>query len=143
MSHFAMVPWRMVLCKIVGKVEFAGGPDEVELFLVDSIFHPPVAHVEGFGVFLVHFGVEHTLGVAVVGFEGGSGSWLLVAKFVKVREDGAGMFAVHVDAAGFRLCCRGDNIFECFAKDIKGSIDAVTVEPAKVIVGGNATAGFW
>jgi hypothetical protein len=38
---------------------------------------------------------------------------------------------------------RGDDIFECFAKDVKGSIDAVTVEPAEVIVGGNATAGFW
>jgi hypothetical protein len=132
----------MVLCKIVGQVEFAGGPDKIELALVDAIFHPPIAHVKGFGVFLAHFGVEHTLGVVVVGFKGGAGGWLLVAEFVEVHKDGAGMFSACVDAAGFSLGCRGDDIFECFAQDVKGSIDAVTVEPAEVIVGGDATAGF-
>jgi hypothetical protein len=102
-SHFAMVPWRMVLCKIVGQVEFAGGPDHVELALVDAIFHPPLAHVKGFGVFLAHFGVEHALGVVVVGFKGGAGCGLLVAKFIEVRKNWAGMFATRVDAASFRL----------------------------------------
>ena len=53
----------------------------IELALVDSVFHPPVAHVERFGKFLAHFGSEDALGSAVVGLERGSGDGLGVAEF--------------------------------------------------------------
>jgi hypothetical protein len=72
-SHFSVVPGRVVLGEIIHKVEFIRGPNEVELALLDSIFHPPVAHVERLGKVLAHFGIEDTLGGAVVGFEIGSG----------------------------------------------------------------------
>jgi hypothetical protein len=47
-SHFAVVPGRMMLGEVVSHVEFSWGPFEVELALCDSIFHPPVAHIERF-----------------------------------------------------------------------------------------------
>ena len=46
--------------------------------LGDSIFHPPVTHVEGLGKFLAHLGVQDALGGVVVGFERSSGKWLRV-----------------------------------------------------------------
>ena len=36
----------VMLGEVVSQVEFAGGPEEIELALLDSIFHPPVSHVE-------------------------------------------------------------------------------------------------
>jgi hypothetical protein len=70
-SHFTVVSGWVLLGKIIRKVEFSRGPDEVELALLDSVFHPPVAHVERLGKFLAHFGIEDALSSAVVGFERG------------------------------------------------------------------------
>ena len=94
-----------MLGEVVGQVEFAGGPEEIELFLVDSVFHPPVAHVEGFGYFLAHFGVEDAVGSFVIGFERGAGCWLFVAEFFEHGKDGAGVFAAEVDTACFGFGC--------------------------------------
>jgi hypothetical protein len=55
-AHVMMMPWWVMLGEVVGQVELAWGADEIELALVDEIFHPPVAHVERLGKFLVHFG---------------------------------------------------------------------------------------
>ena len=55
-AHVVMMPWWVMLGEVVGQVELAWGADEIELALVDEIFHPPVAHVERLGKFLVHFG---------------------------------------------------------------------------------------
>jgi hypothetical protein len=45
-AHLFVVPGWVVLGKIIGKVEFAGGQEEIELALADAILHPPVSHVE-------------------------------------------------------------------------------------------------
>jgi hypothetical protein len=50
-----MMPWQKVFCETIGQVEFSGGPEEVELALVDAVLHPPVAHVKRFGKLLAHF----------------------------------------------------------------------------------------
>ncbi len=51
MSHeFVMVGW-VVLGKVIGSVEFARSPVEVELFLGNSVSQPVIAHVESFGFF--------------------------------------------------------------------------------------------
>ena len=71
-AHVAMMPWWVMLDEVVGQVELAWGPDEIELALVDSVLHPPVAHVERFGKFLSNFGSEDALGSTVVSFERGS-----------------------------------------------------------------------
>jgi hypothetical protein len=57
---------------------------------VDSVFHPAVAHVERFGKFLAHFGIDDALGVVGVGFERGSGDWLIVAEFTCGRNTTGG-----------------------------------------------------
>ena len=106
MSHFLLVPGWVVLGEIICNLEFTRGPDEVELALLDSVFHPPVAHVKRFGKFLAHFGIEDALGGAVVCFERGSGGWLFMAEFFKGGTYEAGMFPAHVDGAGFSFSCR-------------------------------------
>jgi hypothetical protein len=75
----AVVPGRVVLGEIVGQIEFSWGPEEIELALVDAILHPPVAHVEGFGELLSHFGIEDAVCGSIVGFEGRSSCRLFVA----------------------------------------------------------------
>ena len=53
-SHLPVVPWRVVLGKIICHVELAFAPDELELFLFDAVFYPVESHVEGFGELLTH-----------------------------------------------------------------------------------------
>jgi hypothetical protein len=50
------------------------------------------------------------------------------------------MFAANVDTAGLDFSCGGHNVFYCFAEDVDGPIDAVTVMPAKVIMHSGAAA---
>jgi hypothetical protein len=73
--------------------------------LLDSVFHPPVAHVERLGKLLAHFGIENALSGAVVGFERGSSGCLFMAKFFKGGTYGAGMFTTHVDGTRFSFSC--------------------------------------
>ena len=53
-SHFFVMPWWVVLGEAVCQVDFSWFPNEIAHFLFDVVFHPPAAHVEGFGQFLVH-----------------------------------------------------------------------------------------
>ena len=46
-SHEAMMPRRMVLGEVVGHIALAFSPEELELFLIDSVTKPMEAHVEG------------------------------------------------------------------------------------------------
>ena len=66
----AMVPGWIVFRGAAGEVELAGFPEQIELALVDSVFHnPPVPRVKrGLGKLLAHFGVEDAVdGGAIVG----------------------------------------------------------------------------
>ena len=90
-----------MLGEVVGQVELAWGPDEIELVLVDLVFHPPVAHVERFGKFPAYFGSEDALGSAVVGLERGSVERLGVAEFFEGCSHWASMFSAHIDASSF------------------------------------------
>ena len=105
-AHVVMMPGWVMLGEVVGQVELAWGPDEIEFALVDSVFHPPaVAHVERFGKFLAHFGREDALGSAVVGLERGSSDGLEVAKLFEGGTHWASVFSAHKDASGFGFCC--------------------------------------
>jgi hypothetical protein len=129
--YFLVVPRRMVLGEIICKVEFTRGPDEVELALLDYVFHSPVAHVERLGKLLAHFGIEDAVGSAVAGFERGSGGWLFMAEFFEGGTYGAGMFPAHVDGAGFSSSCWWNDIHDGLAEDVNGAIRLVAaVVPA-------------
>ena len=106
-AHVAMMPWWVMLDEVVGQVEPAQGRDEIELALVDidSVLHPPVAHVERLGKFLSHFGSEDALGRTVVSLEGGAGDALRVAKFYESCAHWTCVFATHIDAFGFGFRC--------------------------------------
>ena len=96
--------------EVVSFVELSGGPEEIELALFDAVFHPPVAHVESFGEFLAHFGIEDAMRGFVVGFDRRAGRRLGMSEFCEGDSNGAGVFASSVDAASFGLGGRGDNI---------------------------------
>ena len=132
----------MVLGKVIGEVKFARGPVEVELALVDSVFHPPVTHVERFGKLLAHFGIEDTLSSVVISVEGSAGARLPMAEFFECGTDGASVFATDVDPASFSFSCGGDDIFNCLAEDVNGAIDAVAVVPTEVIVDSCSAPGL-
>ena len=51
-SHELVMPRRMVFGEVIGHVEFAFAPEELEVFLIDSISEPVKTHVEGFGELL-------------------------------------------------------------------------------------------
>ena len=78
--EFMMSRW-MMLGEIIRAVQFSGGPVEVELFLINAIFEPMVSHVESFGPFHAHCGVENTMCCRVVGLKRSAGGRLFVAHF--------------------------------------------------------------
>ena len=111
--------------------------------MVDAVFHPPVTHIKRFRKFLAHFGIEDTVGCAIVGFDGRSGFGLRVAHFFERGDHWTGVFGAQVSACGFSFGCRGDDIFDGAAEDIDWAIDIVIVFPAnKVAVDGCAASGF-
>jgi hypothetical protein len=91
----------VVLGKVVCQIEFSGCPEKIELALVDSVFHPPVSHVERFGELLTHFGIEDSVGGAIVGFDGRSCVGLWVSELFEHGQDGAGMSAALVHSSCF------------------------------------------
>ena len=72
-ADFFVVPRLVVLGEIIGKVKISWRPDEVEHVLFDEVLHPPVPHVESFGEFLAHLGIEDSVCAFVVGFKGCAG----------------------------------------------------------------------
>ena len=61
-SHFLMVPWWMMFCKIVSHVDGTFPPDELEVLLAYSIFDPVKAHIKRFRELLAHGRVENASG---------------------------------------------------------------------------------
>ena len=129
-----------MLGEVIGEIEFSGCPGEIELALVNAVFHPPISHVERFGELLAHFGVENALGGIVVGFEGCSGLGLGMAEFFEGGAHGTSVFAAHVDAASFCFGGGRDDVLDRFAEDVDCSISAVAVVPAEVVMGGGSTS---
>jgi hypothetical protein len=131
-AHFAVVPGRMMLGEVVSQVEFSWGPLEVELALSDSIFHPPIAHIERFRKLLAHFGIEDALGSVVVGVERCCRLW--VTEFFEGSANRDGVFAANEDTTGFGFGSRSDDVFDRLTEDVESAIYTVAVLPTEVIV---------
>ena len=59
-----------MFCEVVGHIDGSLSPDELKLALLDSILDPIKTHIEGFGEFLSHGGVEDTSGGGVIIVDG-------------------------------------------------------------------------
>jgi hypothetical protein len=60
----------VVFGEVVGTVEFAGRPIEVELSLRHAVLEPVVAHVEGLGSFHANRCMEDAVSSGIVGLNG-------------------------------------------------------------------------
>ena len=81
----------MMFGEIVGLVEGALSPDDVELALADVIADPIKTHVDGFGSFLFDGVSGDAFGGAVVGLHGCFALWMI--KFIEGSANGFGVLA--------------------------------------------------
>jgi hypothetical protein len=84
----------MMLGKVIGAVGAAGLPVEIELFGLDAVDEPMVAHVERLGAFQTDLGTEDTKSGGVVGLERSAGGRLWVTHLVEGSDDGNGFLSV-------------------------------------------------
>jgi hypothetical protein len=87
-----MVGRRVVFTVVVGSIELAFDPADLELMLSDTVTDPVKAHVDRFGSFLFDRVVGYARGGTIVG-NGDSGG-LLVAHFLEANAERSGIFAV-------------------------------------------------
>ena len=90
-----------MFCKVVGLIFFAWFPCQFELALFDSIFYPPVSHVEGFSEFLAEVSGEDAFCGGFIGRYSGSSGWLSVVEFGQRGDDWDCLMDADEDAACF------------------------------------------
>ena len=90
---FHVVGGRVVFGKVVGKIQFAFGPHNDKVALVDTIMYPVEAHVHGFGPF--EFGTlsGKAVGSGIVG-DYLCGLQLLISKFFEHLSEEYGLLSI-------------------------------------------------
>jgi hypothetical protein len=87
-----MMGRRMVFGEVVGLVQDAFAPIDVELLLAHAVADPVEAHVDGFGSLLLDSVIGDARRSAIIGLQG---RWRLgMPEFFKGDPDGAGFFAI-------------------------------------------------
>ena len=110
----------VMLRMIIGPVEAAFAPEDVELALADAVAKPIVPHVNGLGPFLLHGVVGDADGGAVVRDDG---SWRLgVAKFLEAGDLGAGFLTIVVGGSKFRFSSAAKYLLHEDAGDVDGTV---------------------
>lgn len=56
-----MVPEQVVFREVVGEVQLAGFPEEIDFALVHFVVDPAAAHVKRFGKLPLHFEIEDAI----------------------------------------------------------------------------------
>jgi hypothetical protein len=144
-ADFTMMLCRVMFCHVIGAVEGAFSPEDIELFLADAVANPIKAHVHCFGSFLFD-GVVGNAGRCGVVRDQGRG-WLRVSEFDKAGADGARFFCIVEHASEFPLSGGGDDLLEDLAGDVDRAIEARWVTAgfvlfAEEVESGPARAGF-
>ena len=147
-----MMRWRMMLGEVVGFVETSFLPVDVELSLTDTVADPVVAHVDGFGAFLLD-GVIGNAGSG--GIVSGNRGWRLgVAEFFEGDSDWAGLFAVVEEGRKFSFGGARDDFADELAENVDGAVRGrgwivrtgcfvwILRETAKKLVASDTGAGF-
>jgi hypothetical protein len=128
MAHTAMVSGCVVLGHIVCEVSSSRAPVDMELALVDTVFEPVEAHVNGFGSLLLDSAGEDALCYFVVSLEGCC--WLLVAKVFQGSPDGTCILGLGKCSANFSFRSRTEHIFHDAGHNMDGAIDGWVVYAA-------------
>jgi len=83
--HVMMMFGGVMLCEVVGSIEFCLAPVNVKLFLANAVTNPVKAHVDRFGAFLLDRVIRKTFGGGVISFQGvGVCGWPNSAKQVQM-----------------------------------------------------------
>lgn len=105
---FSLVVGRWaVFGVVVGFVEFAWSPIEVELVLSYAVFEPMVTHIKCFGAFHADSGSEDVMCSGVVSLKGGAGGGLRMAHFFQGNFDGHGLLGTKEQSTSFSFSCGG------------------------------------
>ena len=70
-SHFSVMGRGVVLSKVVGQVDVAALPVDLELALLGAVLHPVEPHVHGFRAFDFCSAIGETIGRRIVGGDSG------------------------------------------------------------------------
>jgi hypothetical protein len=112
----------MMFGKIVGTVQFAGGPVKIELFLGYPVFEPMVPHVKGLWSFEANLGVKNAMSCGIVGFEWCAIGRLCVPHFFKGGTDRDGILRIEKEGTNFGFGSWCGNAAERFAKGMNGTV---------------------
>ncbi len=91
MVHELVMGQWVVFGKVIGSIEFALRPVEVELTLCNLIFQPVIPHVKSFGAFHADLGAEYVMRSGVVGFHGIAIGGLRMTKFLESSDERDGI----------------------------------------------------
>jgi len=97
----------MMLCEVIGTVEFAFAPEDLKLALAYTITDPIEAHVDGLGSLLFDGIVGDTASRAVVRDNGSRA--LGMAHFFEGNADWAGVLAIVKECTKFGFSSTGDD----------------------------------
>ncbi len=99
-----------VLCKIVSFIFVPGFPENVEMFLDNSVADPMVAHVDGAGTLAPDGVIGNAVGGGIVGSNGRGG--LYVSHFGRCSANNFALCAIYKQTADFRFGGRGGDMLE-------------------------------
>ena len=121
-THHFVMPGRMMFGKIVGHVGDTFSPDELVLFLQNTIPDPIDPHIKGFGKFLTHCGIQDSSGRGIIVKKRGSLSGLRMTQFSQGNSHGACSLNCKIEASSFSFGSRCHNILYSVAHDVDGCI---------------------
>lgn len=106
--------------KIIGFVQGAGFPINMELALADAVANPVEAHINGFGAFLFDSVVGNASCSTVVCYNGCGR--LRMTEFLQADSKGARIFAIVEKGGKLSFGGAGDDFAEDLAENIDGAI---------------------
>ena len=107
-----------MFCEVIGHICRSFSPEELELFLFNTVSNLIKSHAKGFRKFLAHGRVEDTCGSGVIVEYWCALGWLRVAEFDEGNSHGASLLGGEEDTTGFSFCSRADHILVGVAEDM-------------------------
>jgi hypothetical protein len=114
--HVMMMFGGVMLCEVVGSIEFCLAPVNVKLFLANAVSNPVKAHVDRFGAFLLDRVIRKTFGGCVISFQGCGRLW--VAYFGYTGADGACLLTIVEQTRQFSFRCDRDDLLHNVTHDV-------------------------
>ena len=131
-----------MFCEVIGEIGWAGGPENSELALCDTVADPIESHVDGLGSDLFDGSIDDATGGGVVSCNWGS--WLWVAHFLEGGTKDSALLGIVKEGPNFGFSSGGHDSFDDFGDIDDGAIEhrSFAGEVAEVEVAAGSAAGF-